>query len=268
MSDVRSHFGFHSMPFTCEVPIEKRFETELFSKTTDALAHTVDKRMCAALIGPAGTGKTVILRTLKDRLPEARYRLRYIKVADLSKRDMCREIASAVGTAPAGNYPALVRKLQERFLSCMNLDGQRPVIIIDEGHDMRPEVIGMIRLLTNFEMDSKLVLSVILCGQPPLRRLLQRDALTDVARRLALCVSLRPLSREETSRYIEHRINIAGAKVIPFDPGALEALYEIARGNMRATDVVALKSLELACDAGAKVVDSNHVAEARRLVIP
>ena len=268
MTDVRSHFGFHSMPFTCEVPIEKRFETELFSEAVEALARTVDKRMSAALIGPAGTGKTVVLRTLKDRLPEARYQLRYIKVADLSKRDMCREIASVVGAAPAGNYPALVRKLQERFLACMNHDSQRPVTVIDESHDMRPEVIGMLRLLTNFEMDSKLVLSVILCGQPPLRRLLQRDALTDVARRLALCVSLRPLSREESSRYIEHRINIAGAKVIPFDPGSLEALYEIARGNMRATDVLALKSLELACDAGLKAVGSNHVAEARRLVIP
>lgn len=268
MSDLRSHFGLHSMPFTCEVPIEKRFEAEPFSKAVDALARTVNNRMSAALIGPAGSGKTVILRTLTQRLPEARYQVRYLKVTDLSKRDMCREIATVVGAAPAGTYPALVRSLQERLLTCMNIDGLRPVLFIDESHDMRPEVLSMIRLLMNFEMDSKLVVSLVLTGQPPLRSVLQRDPMTDVARRLALCITLRPLSREETARYVEHRITIAGGTSIPFDPGAIEALYEIGRGNMRAIDLLALKSLETAWETGAKVADSTHVAEARRLTIP
>jgi len=268
MSEFRSHFGLHSMPFTCELPIEKRFEADPFSKAVETLSRTVDRRMSAALIGPAGSGKTVILRTLAQRLPEARYQVRYLKVTDLSKRDMCREIATVVGAAPAGIYPALVRNLQERLASCMNIDGLRPVLIIDESHDMRPEVLSMIRLLTNFEMDSKLVVSIILAGQPRLRTFLQRDVMTDVARRLAHCVTLRPLSREETARYIEHRITIAGASSIPFDPGAMEALYEIGRGNMRAIDLLALASLEVAWQAGAKVVDSTHVTEARRLSIP
>ena len=47
------------------------------------------------------------------RLPEARYRTHYVKVTGLSKRDMCREIACAVGASPAGTYPALVRNLQD-----------------------------------------------------------------------------------------------------------------------------------------------------------
>jgi type II secretory pathway predicted ATPase ExeA len=49
-------------------------------------------------------------------------------------------------------------------------DSLRPVIVIDEAHDMRPDVLAVLRVLTNFEMDSKLVVSLVLCGQPPLRR--------------------------------------------------------------------------------------------------
>ena len=268
MSEFNSHFGFHSTPFTCEVPIEKRFDAEPFARAVDTLCRSVNRRMCAALIGPAGSGKTVTLRTLNKHLPEARYQVRYLKVTDLSKRDMCREIATAVNAKPAGTYPALVRNLQERFVSSMNIDGLRPVVIIDEAHDMRPEVLSMIRLLTNFEMDSKLVVSVILAGQPRLRTFLQRDVTADVARRLAHCIPLRPLSREETSRYIQHRVTIAGGADLPFDTGAVEALYEISRGNMRAIDLLALTSLEVAWQAAQKVVDATNVTEARRLAIP
>ena len=142
------------------------------------------------------------------------------------------------------------------------------MIFLDEAHDFRPDVLSMIRLLTNFDMDSKLVVSLILTGQPPLRTLLQKDALCDLARRLAHCAILRPLSREEIAQYIEHRITVAGGATVPFDPGAIEALYEIGRGNLRATDLLALKSLEVACSRGAKVVDANHVAEARRESMP
>lgn len=267
MTDLRSHFGLHEIPFTCEMPIDNRFQSDLFSQATESLSRAVEKRMCAALIGPSGTGKTVILRTLKSLLPEARYQVRYIKVNDLCKRDMCREMAEAVGARPAGIYPALVRSLQERMMTTMNIDGLRPVILLDEAHDFRPDVLRMIRLLTNFEMDSKLVVSIILSGQPPLQSLLQKDALTDVARRLAHCITLRTLSREEISQYINHRITIAGGKAIPFDPGAIEALFEIGRGNLRATDMLALKSMEVACDRNVKVVDANHVTEARRGII-
>jgi len=181
MTDLQSHFTLHTTPFTCEMPIDKGFQAEPFTHAVDTLHRTVEKRMSAALIGPSGTGKTVVLRTLTSRLPEARYQVRYIKVTDLSKRDMCREIAAAIGATPAATYPALVRSVQERLITCMNIDGLRPVILLDEAHDFRPDVLRMIRLLTNFDMDSKLVVSLILTGQPPLRAFLQKDALTDVA---------------------------------------------------------------------------------------
>lgn len=73
---------------------------------------------------------------------------------------------------PAGNYPALVRRLQERFSSFVDVDGIRPVVILDETHDIRPEVLGLFRILTNFEMDNRLVVSLILAGQAPLKKML------------------------------------------------------------------------------------------------
>jgi general secretion pathway protein A len=94
-------------------------------------------------------------------------------LASLSKRDMCREIATVLGTPPAGSFPTLVRRLQERCLLTQDGDGLRPVLILDDAHEMRLEVLSLLRVITNFDMDSRLVLSIVLCGQPPLREALK-----------------------------------------------------------------------------------------------
>jgi general secretion pathway protein A len=268
MKDTIAHFGLHCLPFTREIPVERRYAHPLFEEAHDLLARAVNKRMSAALLGPAGTGKTALLRALVDDLPAARYRTHYVKVTDLSKRDLCREIAAAAGAPPAGSYPNLVRNLQERFESSLSTDGLRTVLILDDAHDVRPDVLAVLRVLTNFDMDSRLVLSVILSGQTPLRALLRRDSLEDVARRLAGIATLTPLSREDTKDYVVHRMNMAGADTVPFTAHAFDALYEIGRGNLRATDLLALAALEVAGEKNDEKVDQNHVAEARRRVIP
>lgn len=266
--DLASRFGFHTTPFTREIRVEDLLRLPDFDAALQGLQRAVQRRMSAVLIAPAGTGKTALLRALSAQLPDARYRTHYLKVADLSKRDMCREIACAAGASPAGSYPQLVRSLQEHYQHALGADGLRPVLLVDEAHDLRPDVLAMLRLLTNFEMDSRLVVSIILAGQPPLQRLLRREALDDIARRLAHYATLQPLSREHSARYLQHRCQVAGASTAPFDASAQEALYEIARGNLRATDRLALKSLEVAHDQDHPGVDSNHVTQARQQLWP
>jgi general secretion pathway protein A len=268
MKDYRSRFGFHASPFTREITVQNRFSIKDFDDAVDSLLGAVEDRMSCALIAAAGTGKTSVLRALVAQLPEARYRTHYVKVTGLSKRDMCREIAQAIGLPPAGTYPSLVRRLQDRFAETVHSDGLRPVLILDEAHELRHETLTMLRVLTNFDMDSRLVLSIVLCGQLKLRDLLRRDELADVARRLAHYATLRTLSREELDRYVEHRCTIAGAATVPFDQGAIDALFEIGRGNLRATDQLARKTLQIAHHNDQDVCGASHVAQARKAVCP
>jgi general secretion pathway protein A len=268
MNDFFSQFGFRTTPFTRELEVSDRFALPQFEEALQALEHTVEQRRSAALIAPSGMGKTALLRALLARLPQARYRTHYVKVTSLSRRDMCREIAAVLGFDPHGTYATLIRALQAYFLSTLENEGLRPLLVLDECHDMRPEVLSMLRLLTNFEMDSSLVLSVVLCGQPLLGRLLRREELEDVARRIAHYATLRLLTREETQRYVEHRSRCAGARTCPFDKSAFETLYELARGNLRAIDHLALKSLELAHGAGDSAVGAGHVSQARTHLWP
>jgi general secretion pathway protein A len=264
MKDQQALFGFHKTPFTRELTENEHLPLPHLDEALEGIQDAVERRMSAALIAPAGSGKTTILRRLKDRLPEARYRVRYVKVTSLSKRDMCREISAACGMPLAGNYPALVRALQEHFDSSYSLDGLRPVLLLDEAHDLRPETLDMLRILTNFNMDSSLVLAVVLAGQHGLAKMLARDELQSIAKRLAHCSTLRLLSRDETMKYLEHRCAVAGTATFPLDQGATESIYELTRGNLRAIDSLALKAIGKASAQEAGVVSSAHVVAARK----
>jgi general secretion pathway protein A len=267
-TDLRAVFGFHATPFTREIGTDDHFALPFLDEALAGLLHAVEGRMSAALIAPAGSGKTALLRRLRSRLPEARYHVHYVKVTGLSKRDMCREIAVACGAAPAGSYPMLVRALQERFEATTHSEGRRPVLLLDESHDLRPDVLGMLRILTNFDMDSRLVLSLIIAGQSALRTVLARDDQEAVARRIIHYAQLRLLTREELAKYIAHRCTIAGATGAPFDDRSLDAVFEIGRGNLRATDDLALKSLECAAAGGHAAVSVQHVVAARKDLWP
>ncbi len=264
---LRAQFGYHTTPFTREIAAQDHFTLPMHDQALDGLEQALDRRMSAALIAPAGTGKTTTLRKLIFRLPEARYDVHYVKVTGLSKRDMCREIATACGAAPAGSYPMLIQRLQERFESTSG-DGRRPVLVLDEAQDLRPDVLAMMCIITNFQMDSRLVLSVLLCGKPTLAKMLSCEDQESTARRLAHYATLRPLSRDETLSYLEHRSTLAGARAFPFDTSTVDALFEFSRGNLRALDGLALESLEIAARAKLSAVSTGHVAQARKVLWP
>lgn len=266
--DLRARFKFQATPFTREIEVDRLFVLPMYTEAVTAVVRAVEGRGSCAVIAPAGSGKTVLGRTVAARLPEARYRTRYTKMTDLSKRDLCREIAFAMGVRPAGSYNFLVRAIQEAAVTDIDNDAVRPVLILDEAHELRPDVLGMLRALTNFSMDSRLVLSLVLIGQPALGALLRRPEHEDVARRLVHYAVLGPLSREEVQQYVAHRCTVAGAVDMPFDASSLDAIFEVGRGNLRATDVLALKSLEVADQRDRNRVDSTCVVEARRQLWP
>lgn len=266
--DLKSAFGCHSTPFTREMRVGENYVLPFFEQAKDGILRAIEKRSSAALISAAGSGKTTVLRSVLQCLPEARYVTHYVKCTSINKRDMYREVARVCGVQCAGSFPALLHKLQVKFEGDLSDSGCRPVLVLDEAHDLRPDVLGILRILTNFEMDSRLVLSIILAGQPELGNVLNRDDQDAVARRILHYATLRPLSRDETAKYVEHRITIAGAHQCPFDAGALDALFEIGRGNLRCTDNLALEAMELAAAANLKVISAGQVAAARKSLWP
>jgi len=266
--DLRACFDLRALPFTRELSIERRWAHRQYDDVVRALRSVVDSRMSAAVVAPAGTGKTMVLRALHHELPEARYRVHYVKVTALSRRDFTRELCRVVQVESTGHYNTLVQRFQQRAVDLLEQDSMRPVLFIDEAHDIRPEVLASVRVLTNFAMDSRLVVSIVLAGQGPLRQLLLRHDLEAVRQRLAHFATLRLLDRAETADYIAHRLEAVGGRPTLFAPEAFDTVHEITGGNLRAIDRLALKALDHAAAAGAQTVAVEHVIAARQRLLP
>ena len=265
--ELRAHFALHASPFTREIATRDRWAHPAFEQTLSELLTSVEQRFSSVLIAPAGTGKPLLLRTLCESLPQARYRLHQVHVTSLSKGDMYHEIAVVLGIEPVVTYPGLVRKLQEHYRACSEQDGMRPTLLIDEAQDIRPEVLATLRILTNFDMDSCLILSLVLCGDSRLRPLLEQPALEPIRQRVAHFATLRPLDRAESAHYIEHRLAIAGGDPKLFDEQALDVLFEITRGNLRAINHLCRKAMELAAQAGLRQIGPALIVSARQSLL-
>lgn len=262
--DSQGHFRLTERPFTPEISPAKMWRYPELDELVDDLEATVSARMSAAVIAPSGTGKTALLRRLVDRLPETRYRVADVKVTSVGNRDFYRSLADALGVERAGTWPAVLERLQSYARSLTVTEARRPVLIIDEAQDLRPQVLTTLRMLTNFSLDSELMISLLLVGDSGLERLLHRPDMEALRSRLARVVRLRLLSREETRSYIDHRLDLAGARTSLLDESAVEAVYDFSRGNLRAIDHLCRTALDLAARRELETVDSGLVTAARK----
>lgn len=264
MPDVQAHFGLSGHPFTREIATQKMWRQPGLDDLVRDLEATVSARDSAAVIAPSGAGKTALIRRLVAALPEARYRVADIKVTSVGNRDLYRSLARALGIEPSGTWPALLESLQTHAHSLATTEARRTVLIIDEAQDMRPQVLATLRMLTNFRLDSELLISLILVGDSGLEALLHRPDMEALRSRLACVVRIRLLSRSETRSYIDHRLDIVGARSRVLDDSAVEAVYDFTRGNIRAVDHLCRTALDLAARSALDTVDAGTVTAARK----
>lgn len=257
------HFRLSKRPFTREIECNEHFPMDFLNSQVRELARCVEMRASGLIVAPAGMGKTSILRKLRAELPESQYKVSYLKVTNVSGRDLCREICTAIGAKTAGTYPAMVRSIQERMLQSCSESAIHPVIIFDDAHALRPHGFEALKCISNFEMDSKLAVSFVLAGHSSLKEKLYAPNLEDVRQRIVHCGQLRALSQTESTEYISHRMQIVGAIDRLFSAQATEGIYLASRGNMRGIDNIALKALTHAAEQKSNIVEVSHVIAAR-----
>ena len=262
--DLRAHFGLTELPFTQEISATKMWRQPGLDELVDGLEASVSARMSVAVIAPSGTGKSALLRRLVERLPETRYQVADIKVTSVSNRDFYQGLARALAVEPAGTWPRLLEKLQAYAQALAATEARRLVIIVDEAQDMRPEVLSTLRVLTNFNLDSELLISIVLVGDGGLDTLLHRPDMEALRSRLSRVFRIRLLSKTETKAYIDHRLDLTGARQQLLDDSAVEAGYDFSRGNLRAIDHLCRTALDLAARQKLETIDAGLVTAARK----
>jgi type II secretory pathway predicted ATPase ExeA len=166
----------------------------------------------AMITGDPGTGKSVVLRLLAERLGQ----LRDLSVGVISHpssnlSDFYREMGDLFGVelSPSNRWGGF-KALRERWLA--HLDGTllRPVLLVDEAQEMHPGVLSELRLLSSAQFDSRHLLSVVLAGDGRLNAKLRRDELLPLGSRIRTRLTMEYAGREELATCLNHLLTSAG----------------------------------------------------------
>jgi general secretion pathway protein A len=264
-----AYFGLTERPFS--LAPDPRY-LYLSDAHREALAHLLygigEGGSFVQLTGEVGTGKTTVCRALLEQLPAD------VDVAMIfNPRLTSVELLAAVCDELRVPYPrgttslkVLVDALSQALLDA-HARGRRTVLIIDEAQNLSARVLEEVRLLTNLETTTQKLLQVALIGQPELADLLSRRNLRQLSQRVTARYHLRPFSEEESQRYVQHRMEVAGQRQAIFTRQAVRAAHRLSGGIPRLLNTICDRALLGAYATGQTRVKEAVVRRAAREVL-
>jgi type II secretory pathway predicted ATPase ExeA len=255
------YWGLREKPFRKTPDPRYLFLNETYEEALERLLFAVEEMELALLTGEVGSGKTLLTRALVDRLGD-RCEVGMILNPRLSPRQFLRAAARELGVAePRFHSHDLLEQIHDRLLE---LDGQgrAAILIVDEAHLIPGKAtFEEIRLLTNFQLDDRNLVAILLVGQPELRERLRHRTYRALVQRIGVFFELVPLAVEDVRDYLAHRLSVAGGARALFTDEAVARLHAASGGVPRVLNQLATQALLEGMARGARRVD-GAVAEA------
>jgi type II secretory pathway predicted ATPase ExeA len=238
-----AHYGLKERPFRKTPDPRYLFLNEVYEEALEQLLYAVEEMDLALLTGEVGSGKTLLTRALVDRVGE-KYEIAMILNPRLSPRQFLHTLAGEIGIeAPRFHASDLLGQIHERLLA-LDEAGRAALLIVDEAHLIPGKAtFEEIRLLTNFQLDDRNLIAIVLVGQPELRERLRHRAYRALTQRIGAQFHLTPLTPEGTLAYLRHRSTVAGAARLLFDEEAALLLHQASGGLPRVLNQLATESL-------------------------
>lgn len=256
-------YGLKWNPFAPDVPVEALLRTSKVDSFIWRVEQLAREGGFAAVFGDPGQGKSAALRLLAERLGT----MRDVVVGVLSRpqaglADFYRELGHLYGVplAPHNRW-AGAKALRETWLAHIDAAVFRPVLLVDEAQEARPDVLSELRLLASADLDSRAVLTVVLAGDRRLQEMLHMPMLLPLDSRLRARLALEQASRDELTQCLRHAMEKAGNSKL-MTPELVATVVEHAGGNYRAMMILANELLLAGAQREVRQLDEKLFFEA------
>ncbi|MCP4968606.1 MAG: AAA family ATPase [bacterium] len=254
-----SLFGLKWNPFAPGIPTEAMHITskmEHFCWSVES--HLIRDGGFALITGDPGSGKSVAMRLLADRLG----RVGEVTVASIDYPqsgvpDFYRELGDLFGVQmrPHNRWSGF-KALRERWQAHIESTMIRPVLLIDEAQQMNPVVLSELRILSSTHFDSRIILSIVLAGDGRLTDNLRREELLPLGSRVRTRLSMDPASRDELLACLQHLTKSAGNASL-MTKELMNTLCEHSAGNHRVLTNIAGELLAVAAHRESVQIDEK-----------
>jgi len=264
-ASYRETYGFSEEPFALNPDPKFLYSSPTHLEALSlVLSGIKNRRGIIVITGEAGVGKTLLIYALLRDLDE-KEKTAFIFNPRVDFRsileDILRDLGEPVKEGREILFSLLVhfrKYLKERFAQ-----GGTVTIVIDEAQSLDEEVMeGLFRLATP-DSPSLNSLQILLIGHPDLEKKLNSEKLCSFKDRTTMGGRIRPLIREESREYINHRLKLAGREISEiFTPEAINKVWEFARGNPRIMNLLCDRALLVGHSNSSPKIDSKIINKA------
>jgi len=212
---------------------EVTIETKETKEVKLRLDYILKTKGFGLITGNSGQGKTTIIRNWAKSLNPSLYKVIYSQLSTLTTNDFYRHLVSEFGLQPTHKKSDNFKLIQEEISRLVIERRKTPVIIIDEANYINNAILNDLKLIFNFEMDSKDRAVVLLVGLSQLNVNLRLKIHEPLRQRIIMNYNLEGLNKEEAKEYILGKLKGAGATQTVFEENAIEAIINAADGIPR-----------------------------------
>lgn len=215
------------------------------------------------LSGEVGTGKTITKLVLLDSLKRANPKNMVVNInsTSYSYAEIMQETLYQLTNIDPDQLPSrrysLEIKLRKFLENRIDSSNNRLFLLFDEAQKIASRDLDYLKDLTNitFGYDSPVI--IILIGQPSLIKNVEK--LPQVNQRIGMRYHLTHLSKNDTSKYIQHRLKIAGASKEIFSQEARELIHTKTKGIPREINRVCKISMDIASMEKIQLIDEELI---------
>jgi type II secretory pathway predicted ATPase ExeA len=259
IANLQSHYGFTRMPFTKDIPVSALFSSAACKEAVARLRWLISARGLGVVTGEVGAGKTASLRAAADGLDASRHALIYLPNPQVGVRGIHGAVALALGQAPRFHHATLIPQVEAALAAEADERNRNVILAIDESHLLTGEQLESVRMMTSHGLDSGSPLTVLLIGQPTLRRRLRVGDMAALDQRVQLkyAFPVPALTPAEADGYIRAHLAHAGRTDTLFSDDAVRVIHSHARGMPRAINRLAVTALLAACTENKTIADEK-----------
>lgn len=246
-----SFWKLREPPFESACDAHFFYESKAHGEALARLLYLVSDRGMGmgAMSGEIGSGKTMLLNVLEQRLRKDLYATVRLHTANLTFEPILAEINQQLcGRQELPKNMAkyyLIKEFEALLQQQVGALGKHLILILDEAQFLSKECLDELKCLTNYNQSDPL-LTIILSGQPELKETL--STLPQVYQRLGMFCCLKNLQHDEIVSYLQHRLKTAGAeKEDVFAEDCIDPLFSFSGGCPRQINRLCKLAIDHAC---------------------
>lgn len=237
-------------------------ETSEYKEVSFRLNYLLQTKGFGLITGEPGRGKTTTVRKWAESLNPAAYKVVYISLSTVTVIEFYRQLAEKLGIDPyykkVDNFKA-IQSMIERYKREKRIT---PVIILDEANYMKSGILNDLKILFNFEMDSRDYAVILMVGLPQLNNQLRMSSQEPLRQRLVISYNMETLKEKEAERYIQEKLKGSGCHQEVFDKNAMQAIINASNGVPRVINQICNKALLIGEQKGKMILDMETIMDA------